>query len=203
MSEFVNTTPIAREILDLAELVCATGATEGDEPASLATDFKPVIVGNRIQATVGLPGTDMLVKFQVPKEAYYVLTWFYLRSLPTPALTAGAFNPLSPDNRSNQDLGPTNSQVPGGGVPALIFNVDGVNSFSGGSNGIMPQLVCNRPVLIVFQPGQKVVIFVRMNAPAAPTIDLIAVLNMYSVPIRIGKCFNNFNQVISAVGSDY
>jgi hypothetical protein len=194
MSEFVNSMDVAGEILRLATLACATG----ENPVATPSDFKHVLVGNRIPLTE-TAGGDVVLTFGVPAQSMWVVTWIFVRSIPTPALTAGVFNPLGGDWRSNQDITPNNSFVAGQTAPFVAITVNGTPSTAGGASGIMPQLLFNRPLLLTFRSDERVAIKVGKNGPAAaPGIDLVIVAHGYLCPVSIGQCLSKMSTAIAS-----
>jgi len=187
LSESVNTQSISGEILRLAKLACALG----EEPIATPSDFRHVLLGNRLAATAA-PGV-ILLRFSVPENSIWVITWIYVRSVPTPALTAGAFNGLGDDWRSNQDLTPNSQTVLGQGLSFVSIEVGGNPITPNGAVGIQPSQILNRPVLLTFRSLEQVAIRINVNGPADPVIDLIGVINSYVVPIHIGNCLAKFS----------
>jgi len=184
VSESVNEIGVAGEILRLAKLACAVG----ENPVATPSDFRHVLLGNRLQASPS-PATDLLIRFTVPADSIWVLTWIFLRSIPTPALDGlGAFDPLGQDWRSNQDLTVYGSGIVGQGASWVILEVNGQPVTPNGSIGIRSQQICNRPILLTFRSQEQVALRVDVNGPAVPIIDLVGVVNSYLVPVHIGQC---------------
>ena len=197
MSESVNTQDVAGEILELAELACALESN----PRATPSDFKHLLLGNRLTASPA-PGDDSLFEFTVPQDSMWILTYIWVRSHPTPAVDGGGvFNPLGGDFRSNQDLTPNNSVVAGQGASNVWILINGTPVTFNGVAGIMPQLVLNRPLLLVYRSKETFEMRVATEGPAVPVIDLEGVINSFLVPVHIGNCLAKLQSSIQSAAT--